>query len=201
MARLRSTMLENTDRIRLLDIARRSVVEGLGRHLPDSPPEHAAAPGSLLEPRATFATLELDGQLRGCCGTIEPRRPLLHDVWYNAWTSAYADPRFPPVSADELAALAFTISVLTPLEPLAASSEAELIAQLEPGVDGIVLAWGSARATFLPAVWHALPEPREFLAHLRRKAGFPGSLSWSAITTLRYRTETFCSDELAALAA
>jgi uncharacterized protein len=194
-------MLERTDRIRLLELARYSVNAGLGRYRPERPPEHPAASAPLLEPRATFTTLELQGELRGCCGAIEPRRPLLHDVWYNAWASAYADPRFLPVSAAELTALEFSISVLTPLEPVPARSEAELIAALEPGVDGLVLAWGAARATFLPAVWQSLEDPREFLAHLRRKAGLPRSVAWSEITALRYRTETFSSADDAALAA
>lgn len=189
-------MLEKADRVQLLDLARCSVARGLGRRLPECPPSHlATSSASLLERCATFTTLELGGELRGCCGTIEPRRPLLHDVWYNAWASAFADPRFPPVSAAELPGLSFAISVLTPLEPVPARSEAELIAALEPGADGLVLAYGSARATFLPAVWESVPEPREFLAHLWRKAGLPASLSWSEVTALRYRTETFSSAE------
>ncbi len=196
-------MLEKTDRIRLLELARCSVATGIGRQSPARlpEPEHAAESASLLSPRATFTTLELDGELRGCCGTLEPRRPLLHDVWYNAWASAYSDPRFPPVSAAEIAAIRITISVLTPLEPVSARSEAELVAALEPGVDGLVIACGSVRATFLPAVWQSLPEPREFLAQLRRKAGLPASLSWSEVIALRYRTDTFSSAESAALAA
>jgi uncharacterized protein len=194
-------MLEKADRIRLLELARCSVAAGIGRRLPARPPEHATASAPLLMPRATFTTLALEGELRGCCGTIEPLRPLLLDVWYNAWASAYVDARFPPVSAAELSALTFTISVLSPLEPIPAHSEAELIAALEPGVDGLVLACGSTRATFLPAVWQSLPEPREFLAHLWRKAGLPASVSWSEVTALRYRTDTFSSAECAALAA
>ncbi|HTX23297.1 MAG TPA: AmmeMemoRadiSam system protein A [Steroidobacteraceae bacterium] len=193
-------MLENTDRIRLLDLARCSVERGLGRHMPDRHPEGAWS-ASLLEQRATFTTLELVGELRGCCGTIEPRRPLAHDVWHNAWVSAFADPRFPPVSPAELPGLKFTISVLTPLEPIAARSEPELIAALEPGVDGLVLTCGPARATFLPTVWELLPEPREFLAQLRHKAGLSAFRSWHEITALRYRTETFSSHVGAALAA
>lgn len=193
-------MIENAHRIQLLELARCSVACGLGRQQPAAPPEHAV-PASLLELRATFTTLELHGELRGCCGTIEPRRPLLHDVWHNAWASAYSDPRFAPVSASELGALRFTISVLSTLEPVSARNEAELIAALTPGIDGLVLACGSARATFLPAVWQHLPEPREFLEHLWRKAGFPLSLSWTEVTALRYRTETFSSAAGAALAA
>jgi uncharacterized protein len=186
-------MLEKTDRLQLLQLARASVERGLARDMPDSQPEGDwSAP--LLEPRATFTTLELGGELRGCCGSIEPKRPLVHDVWYSAWASAYADPRFPPVSVAELPGLTFTISVLSPLEPIEARSEAELLAALEPGVDGLVLTCGFTRATFLPVMWERLPEPGEFLAHLKRKAGLSNYRPWSDITALRYRTETFSSD-------
>jgi AmmeMemoRadiSam system protein A len=200
MAPSGSTMLETSERARLLEFARLSIARGAGGRHPEPAPEDAWSP-ALLEPRATFTTLTLEGELRGCCGTIEPQRALVHDVWHNAWASAYADPRFWPVSATELASLAIAISVLTPLEPIAAGSEAELIASLESGVDGLVLRCGTMRATFLPAVWESLPDPREFVAHLKRKAGLPAA-SWPrAMAAFRYRTETFRSGRSAALAA
>jgi uncharacterized protein len=192
MAPLASTMLEKNERTRLLVVARCSIASGLGRVSPERMPE-GAWPSRLLEPRATFTTLTLDGKLRGCCGTIEPRRPLVDDVWHNAWVSAFADPRFLPVAAGELVALEISISVLTPLEPIAASSEAELIASLQPGVDGVVISCGDARATFLPEVWQSLPEPDEFVAHLKRKAGLSGSRLSSRTRAFRYRTESFQS--------
>jgi len=193
-------MLELSDRARLLELARGSIARGSGGRQPGPTPEDAWSP-ALLEQRATFTTLTLEGELRGCCGTIEPQRALVEDVWHNAWASAYADPRFWPVSTTELGLLEIAISVLTPLEPIAAGDEAELIAALEPGVDGLVLRCGAARATFLPAVWESLPDPREFVAHLRRKAGWSAD-SWPrAMTAFRYRTETFRTGRDAALAA
>lgn len=157
-----------------------------------------AWPSRLLEPRAT---LTLEGKLRGCCGTIEPRRSLVDDVWHNAWVSAFADPRFWPVAAGEVAPLKVSISMLTPLEPIAASSEAELIASLQPGRDGVGISCGDARATFLPEVWQSLPEPGDFLAHLKRKAGLSDS-RWSSRTrAFRYRTKRFQSSHRAERAA
>ncbi len=183
-------MLESVDRRRLIDAARESIARGYGRARPESLP---AGPWSeaLSTPGSAFTTLLLGGELRGCRGTIEPRRALIEDVWDNAWSSAYDDPRFPPVTVDEVPRLAISISVLSPLEPIAALSEAELIETLEPGVDGLVLSHGAARATFLPSVWRQLPEARHFVRELKHKAGWPDSFWSPDLKAYRYRTETF----------
>lgn len=193
-------MLKESDRSRLLELAHRSIARGVGRDRPEPLPQEAWSP-ALLEPRATFTTLTRRGELRGCCGTIEPHRPLVHDVWHNAWVSAYSDLRFWPVSAVEISSLGISISVLTPLEPIVARSDAELIACLEPGVDGLVLRCGAARATFLPAVWQSLQEPREFVRQLKGKAGWPAFFWPPEMTAFRYRTETFSCGDSATLAA
>jgi len=193
-------MLENDERSRLLELARRSITRGLSLPVPEPLPE-GEWPSRLLAPRAAFITLTLGGELRGCCGTTEPQRTLVEEVWRSAWLSAFADPRFPPVAIGEVAALRISISVLTALEPIACGSEAELIESLVPGVDGLVLRCGAARATFLPAVWESLQEPREFVRQLRRKAGLYGSHWPPAMAAFRYRTHSFDSGEGAALAA
>jgi len=195
-----TTMFEATERAQLLELARCSIARGIGRHAPVSVPGRAWPP-RLLEPRATFTTLTLGGQLRGCCGSIEPRRPLIDDVWHNAWTSAYADPRFEPLTAWELHALEITVSVLSPLEPIAAGSDAELIASLRPGVDGLLICCGNACATFLPAVWRELPEPSDFLAQLKLKAGLSSARFSPRMRAFRYRTESFHSNDGRRLAA
>lgn len=186
-------MLESSERIELIQIARNSITSGFSRVSPSPPPERAWSP-ELLEPRATFTTLKLAGELRGCCGTVEPQRPLAHDVWHNAWVSANADPRFWPVSPVEVDALEISISVLTPLEPIAVSCERELVESLEPGVDGLLLRCGSARAVFLPAVWESLPDAGEFITQLKAKAGWSPAFWSPDMTALRFRTETFTSD-------
>lgn len=178
--------------MRLLELARRSISEGCGLSLPPATPP-ASWPAALAELRATFVTLKHAGELRGCRGTIEPRCPLAEDVWRNAWASAYTDPRFPPVSSAQIDLLEVSISVLTPLEPLAAGSEAELLEALRPGLDGLVLRCGAAGATFLPAVWETLPDPRDFLTQLKLKAGWPPSFWSQSLTAQRYSTETFHS--------
>lgn len=184
--------LEIEDRARLLELARRSITDGCGHGLPPpAPPQSWSA--ALTELRATFVTLKREGQLRGCCGTIEPRCLLAEDVWRNAWASAYADPRFRPVSGAEIDLLEVSISVLTPLEPLSPGSEAELLEMLRPGLDGLVLRCGPAGATFLPVVWETLPDPRDFLTQLKLKAGWPPSFWSQSLTAKRYSAETFHS--------
>jgi AmmeMemoRadiSam system protein A len=172
----------------LLNLARESIGFGLqhGRPLATTPD---ACPPELLEPRASFVTLKKAGALRGCIGSLEPTRPLAVDVAANAFAAAFRDPRFPPVTPDELDELSIHLSLLTPAEPMTIGSEAELICQLEPGVDGLILREGSRRATFLPSVWETLPDPSEFLRNLKRKAGLPENYWSDAIRVSRYRTE------------
>jgi AmmeMemoRadiSam system protein A len=182
--------LDAADRRRLVDLARESIARGVGRGRP-APLPAGAWSASLCELRATFTTLTLGGELRGCRGTIDPCRPLAEDVWANAWASAYDDPRFPPVTVDEGPCLDISISVLSPLEELVVAGESELIEALEPGVDGLVLCRGAARATFLPAVWRQLPDAREFVAQLKHKAGWPAAFWPRDLKAFRYHTETF----------
>lgn len=167
--------LEAEARTRLLGLARRSILDGLGQCGPPPLPREAWSE-ALNEPRATFVTLKLAGELRGCRGTLEARCPLAQDLWRNAWFSAYADPRFRPVSGEEIARLEVAISVLTALTPLHVASETELLAALRPGIDGLVLRCGAAAATFLPAVWEESRntrlhvQPRHPIAHCIRHA-------------------------------
>jgi AmmeMemoRadiSam system protein A len=187
-------MLERPDRSRLLGLARRSIAFG-ARGGGAGPVPQEQWPPALIAPRASFVTLTVGETLRGCRGTVEPRRALFEDVWENAWASAYTDPRFPPLAEDELASLSIAISVLSALEPIAAADEAGLIESLEPGLDGVLLRCGHSGATFLPVVWETLPEPREFVTHLKAKAGWPASFWSPDIVALRYRTETFSSGD------
>ncbi len=193
------TMFDVAERRELIELARRSIARGIdGRHL-EMPV--GAWSQAMHELRATFTTLKLGGELRGCCGSIEPRRSLVHDVWHSAWTSAYGDPRFWPVSVAEFDLLEITISVLTPLEPLVVRNEADLIRSVEPGVDGLVLRSGARQATFLPAVWEMLPDPVDFIEALKEKAGWAASYWPADMAVFRYRTETFDSSDCDALAA
>lgn len=172
----------------LLDVAKASIQAGLGRPAPPNI-DLQPFPEELKALRASFVTLELDGRLRGCIGSLNAVRPLAEDVLNNAYAAAFRDPRFPPVTAEELARLDIHISLLTPAEPMQFASEEDLLGQIQPGVDGLILEDQGRRGTFLPSVWESLPEVRSFLAHLKRKAGLPEDHWSDTVRVWRYRTE------------
>ena len=181
-------VLTEDERARLAAIARAAVVAAVrGRSY--APPEEALT-GALALPGAAFVSLHsAGGELRGCIGSIEARRPLGLDVAENACAAVTRDTRFEPVEEAELASIEIDLSLLTPPEPIPAATRAELLAALRPGVDGLVIEENGRRATFLPVVWEQLPAPEAFLAHLEKKAGLePGSWS-NARRASRYRVE------------
>jgi len=120
---------------------------------------------------------------------LEARRPLAEDVVQNAFAAAFGDPRFPPVTEPEVDKLDIHISVLSPLEEMHFASEADLLRQIRPGIDGLVLEDGPYRGTFLPAVWESLPDKRDFLRHLKIKAGLPPDYWSNTLRVWRYTTE------------
>lgn len=170
----------------LLAIAREAIDAGPGRREPRAWDE-----AWLREPAATFVTLKLDGELRGCIGSLEARRALGDDVAHNAVAAAYADPRFPPVDGEERRRLEVEVSVLSAPQPLAARDEAHALAQLRPGIDGVVLELDHLRSTFLPQVWEGLPRPEDFLGELKRKAGLPRGFWDPRLKLSRYTVEKF----------
>jgi AmmeMemoRadiSam system protein A len=155
----------------LLAIARESLAEafGLGGVSPTS--ARSQAEPWLAEPGATFVTLTRDGELRGCVGSLEAHRPLAEDVAANARAAAFRDLRFPPLTKEEFPRVEIEVSLLGPAVPLELRSQAEALAKLRPGRDGVILDYRGARATFLPQVWEQLPDPVSFLAQLKHKAG------------------------------
>ena len=165
----------------LLTIARNA----LNQHF--SLPTHPVTPHPALAlPAATFVTLTQAGNLRGCIGTLEAHRPLGEDVAGNALSAALRDPRFRPLSADELARTRVEVSLLEAAQPFVCSDEADALVRLRPGVDGLILRHGHRRATFLPQVWESLPKPRHFLQQLKLKAGLPADFWDEEIRLARY---------------
>ncbi|MDE2405098.1 MAG: AmmeMemoRadiSam system protein B [Sphingomonadales bacterium] len=158
----------------LLRRARAAIARRLGLPAGDDTP----AADWLDANAATFVTLTRDGHLRGCIGSLVAHRPLRDDVADNACKAAFDDPRFPPLTAEELPRVRVEVSLLSPQEPLRFTDEADARARLRPGIDGVVLTCGRHRGTFLPQVWEQLPTPQAFLDGLKRKAGLPGDF-WS----------------------
>ena len=174
----------------LLRLARSSIEYGLvhGEPLPVDSSELSAP---LTEIAATFTTLRTKGELRGCRGTLQATRPLAEDVSLSAFQAAFEDPRFAPVAEHELAAIHLEVSVLSPMEPLPVSDEADLLNKLKPGTDGLVILAHGRRATFLPTVWGQLPDPQEFVAALKAKCGLKRDYWSDEFGFLRYRATKY----------
>lgn len=165
----------------LLAHARNAIAERFGRH-GGATHRHAA----LDQPGASFVTLTQQGDLRGCIGSIEAHRPLGLDVRENALAAAFRDPRFAPLAVEEFEHTRVEVSLLTPAMAISFRDEADFLAQLRPGVDGIVFQYGRHRSTFLPQVWESLPEPQQFMQQLKRKAGLPPNFWHEAVSIARY---------------
>lgn len=165
----------------LLGLARSAIV-ARGASVPHSGEE----PAWLARPGAVFVTLTTSGRLRGCTGSIEPRRSLREDVIRNASAAAFHDSRFPPLPAVELPQVRIEVSLLSPTEQLSFNAREDLLARLRPGVDGLTLSWHGHRGTFLPQVWEQVPDPEDFLTHLLHKARLPVFFSEPDVTVCRF---------------
>jgi MEMO1 family protein len=186
-----SARLEDADRELLLSACMAALGEAArdgGK--PRAPSPHVASPA--LSPwRATFVTLTESGRLRGCIGSLAPRRPLIEDAIVNSAQAGFADRRFPPLKESELAGLRLDVSILSHPRPIPAKSESELVSALEPDRDGLILAAGERRALFLPSVWRDLPDGRAFVRHLIAKAGLETTRWPEGLEAMRFRVESF----------
>ena len=175
----------------LLALARQAIAHRLGRApapvVPNDPRLH--------EKGATFVTLTKDGDLRGCIGSLRRSRRLGEDVLANAVAAAMEDPRFAPLEADELDTVTVEVSLLSDPEYLEFAGEEALLAQLRPGEDGLIIFSGCRSATFLPQVWEQLPEPQQFLAALKHKAGLSPHREVAGLTAARYQVQKWKETE------
>ncbi|NJC95910.1 MAG: hypothetical protein C3F07_16390 [Anaerolineales bacterium] len=175
----------------LLRLAREAMEHGVrGEKLP--PLDLKSLPMNLREKGATFVTLTVRGQLRGCIGALEAHQPLAEDVREHAIAAALEDPRFPPVGEGELNGIQIEVSRLTRPVPLAYKDADDLLSKLRPHVDGVILREGFHRATFLPQVWEKIPRPSDFLSHLCAKMGAPNNV-WQTkhLEVFTYQVEEF----------
>lgn len=185
-----SKCLSDEDQETLLEIARESILHGLSTSRP-LPVRASDFPDQLMEKRASFVTLSKNGQLRGCIGTLEAVRPVVEDIAENSFSAAFRDPRFAPLADDELGDVNIHISILTTPQPIEFTSENDLLNKIRPNIDGLILVEDHHRGTFLPAVWESLPDPKDFLNHLKLKAGLPKNYWSDQIQVFRYQTESF----------
>ena len=180
-------MLTNEQLEQLLQLARASILHGLahGEALSIDVDDYSSA---LRKPGACFVTINLNKELRGCIGSLEARRPLIEDVSQNAYSAAFRDPRFLPLTEIEARDMELHLSILSLPEAMNFDSEQDLLTQLRPGRDGLILQEGHMRSTYLPSVWSQLPEPTQFLQHLKQKAGLPAHYWSDGIKIFRYTT-------------
>ena len=187
-----SARLADADRGRLLATAMASLAAAArnGGRKPSMVLDGRLSP-TLSATRGTFVTLTEGGRLRGCIGSPAPRMALIEDVAANAVQAGFGDPRFAPLSEAELEGLELDVSILSHPRPIPAGSEAELVEQLEPDRDGLILGQGRQRGLFLPSVWRQLPDGREFVRHLLRKAGLDATTFPTGLEAHRFRVEAF----------
>ncbi|MFA5099225.1 MAG: AmmeMemoRadiSam system protein A [Candidatus Paceibacterota bacterium] len=120
---------------------------------------------------ATFVTLKINGQLRGCVGNLEPYENLAESIVRNTRSSAFSDDRFPPVSIEELKKIKIELSIISDKKTINFRNPDELLNKIRPGVDGIIISYKNYSATFLPQVWQEIKSKRMFLCKLCEKAG------------------------------
>lgn len=190
MAPMSSIKLSAENQQTCLDIAKQSIQHGLqtGTALKLQTSDFTDA---LQQTLACFVTLHEHGQLRGCIGALEAYQPLINDVAEHAFAAAFQDPRFPRLQASEFDQLQIEISVLGKPEPMSFTSEEDLLNQIQPGIDGLILEHGYHRGTFLPSVWEQLPDKNDFLNHLKMKAGLPMDWWRDDVKVSRYHTFQF----------
>ena len=137
---------------------------------------------------ASFVTLELDGILRGCIGSIIAHKPLIKDLIHNAHAAAFSDPRFPALTLNEYEKITIGISLLSKPHRIEFETEEELLEELTPAVDGLIIRDGNYQAVFLPEVWEQLPDKNEFLEQLKLKAGLQKDYFSESFEAFKFKT-------------
>jgi len=173
----------------LFKIARGSIEEGLRYQQPlkVSPEGYSRL---LKLPGASYVTLRIGNELRGCMGSLQAEKPLVQDISQNAFSAAFRDPRFPPLLEMEYKQTQLHITVLESAQPMTFADEEDLLRQIEPGIDGLTLSVDGKRGTLLPSVWETLPDKNEFWRALKLKAHLPENFWSKTIQISRFRTHS-----------
>ena len=168
----------------MLSLCRESILEEFG--------EGAAStshPAIFNQSGACFVTLKRNGNLRGCIGSIIAHQPLINDLICNAKNAAFRDPRFRPLQREEFDDLVMDISILSDPKPMRFDDEQDLLNQIVPYKDGIIIRDGRYQAVYLPSVWEELPDKELFLKSLKVKAGMSPNHFSSSFQAFRFETE------------
>ncbi len=182
----------------LVKLARHTLMEQLGRKISVSESDghnRAQQDAGFKSYCGTFVTLKIKGQLRGCIGNLTAKETVWDGVKRNAINAAFHDPRFPPLTDQELDQTEIEVSILTEPRPLEYRNGQDLTQKLRVKVDGVIIRKGHASATFLPQVWEQLPQPEAFLSHLCMKAGLSAD-AWKdpELEVLTYQVQYFEED-------
>lgn len=177
----------------LLELARNTISERIGVLSKKSTDLNERLKDAAFDlQRGTFVTLKINQHLRGCIGNLTSETPIRDGVVENALNAAFCDPRFPPLTREELDSVQIEISLLTEPSQLSYTTPQELLDKLTPGVDGVIIRKGARSATFLPQVWDQLPDKEAFLGHLCLKAGLdPDAWKKQDLLVYTYRVEYF----------
>jgi AmmeMemoRadiSam system protein A len=175
-------MLDDAQQAALLRAARESITSHL--HGTSS----AGFSAEMPDASGVFVTIKRQGELRGCLGVLEMRGALSEEVVRCARDSATRDPRFPPMSAAELADMSLEISVLGPLEEIDPLAERAIVI----GEHGLVVEQGHHRGLLLPQVAVEWAWDREqFLRYTCRKAGLPDDGWRTGARVYRFTAQVF----------
>ena len=172
----------------LIQLVRTAIGLGFDTGRPPEVNPSAQLPPLLSAPGAAFVTLRRNGGLRGCIGSAVATRPLVVDVVQHAFNAAFRDWRFPRLALDELAGLELSVSVLTAPVAMTFTDEADLLAQLRPTIDGLIIEDAGRAALFLPSVWQEVNDPRQFLTLLKLKAGMAATHFSPGFTARRFHS-------------
>jgi AmmeMemoRadiSam system protein B/AmmeMemoRadiSam system protein A len=177
----------------LVKLARRTIQQQLGIEAPGSDvQDQSLVDDAFQTKRGVFVTLNMNGQLRGCIGSLESRESVVEGVKHNAVNAAFHDPRFRPVKRAEMDDMDIEVSILSEPKPLEYTDYHDLLKKIRPGVDGVIIKYGMSGATFLPQVWEQLADKEEFLSHLCAKAGLH-AYAWKdhKLEVLTYQVQYF----------
>jgi len=180
--------LSLSDKAALIELSKRSILHAV-KTGDELALQHGEYCGHLSQPRSSFVTLRKEGSLRGCIGSIDGPRPLAEDVAHNSYGAALFDTRFSPLTEGELPSIEIHLSVLGPVEEIQFETEEELLHQLCPPLDGLVLREVGTQGVFLPVMWQRIPDRRMFLEHLKQKASLPARYWSDNLRAFRFRVD------------